>query len=103
GSVLWGSMPRMPGRAAHLLVAIAGLLAAFALAACGSDLGSDSGDDQAQAEVASTTPVDGEPLTISTGPLYIDKSKGAVDGPGSTLDKFTQATGIDVEYLEDIN
>ena len=35
----------MPGRAAHLLLAIAGLLAAFALAACGSDLGSDDEGD----------------------------------------------------------
>ena len=94
---------RSTGRLACVLVAIAGLLAALALAACGSDLGSDDSQSNGEAEVASTTPVDGEPLTISTGPLYIDKSKGAVDGPGSTLDKFTQETGIDVEYLEDIN
>ena len=93
----------MPARAVHLLIALVGLLASFGLAACGSDLGSDDSEGDAEAEVASTTPVEGEPLTISTGPLYIDKAKGAVDGPGSTLDKFTQETGIEVEYLEDIN
>jgi spermidine/putrescine transport system substrate-binding protein len=87
---------------ARLLVAVAGLAACVALAACGSDLGGgDTGSTDAT--VADTEPVEGEPLTIATAVLYIDKSQGAVDGPGSTLDNFTKETGIEVKYLEEIN
>ena len=80
-------------------------LVSLVLGACGSDLGSDDeGDGESEVEVASTTePVEGEPLTISSAVLYIDKSEGAVDGPGSTLANFTEETGIEVEYLEEIN
>lgn len=90
---------RWPGR---ILVAVAGLAACVALAACGSDLG--GGDEgTTDVSVADTEPVEGEPLTIATAVLYIDKSQGAVDGPGSTLDNFTKETGIEVKYLEEIN
>jgi spermidine/putrescine transport system substrate-binding protein len=90
---------RWPSR---LLVAVAGLAACVALTACGSDLG--GGDEgTTDVSVADTEPVEGEPLTIATAVLYIDKSQGAVDGPGSTLDNFTKETGIEVEYLEEIN
>jgi len=86
----------------RLLVAVAGLAACVALAGCGSDLGGgDTGSTDAT--VADTEPVAGEPLTIATAVLYIDKSQGAVDGPGSTLDNFTRETGIEVKYLEEIN
>ena len=88
----------------HLARDRRGSRVSLALGACGSDLGSDDeGDGESEVEVASTTPVEGEPLTISSAVLYIDKSEGAVDGPGSTLANFTEETGIEVEYLEEIN
>ncbi len=82
--------------------ALAVLLTCGALAACGSDLGSEEEGDE-EVQVADTEPVSGEPLTISSAVLYIDKAEGAVDGPGSTLANFTEETGIEVEYLEEIN
>lgn len=85
-----------------VLAALVVAVACLALGACGSDLG--GGDSGAtDATVADTEPVEGEPLTIATAVLYIDKSEGAVDGPGSTLDNFTKETGIEVKYLEEIN
>ena len=75
----------------------------LALGACGSDLGSEDEGEASEVQVADTEPVEGEPLTISSAVLYIDKSEGAVDGPGSTLANFTEETGIEVEYLEEIN
>src|SRR3954447_3777976 len=90
------------GSPRRLLLAFCGTLVCMVLGACGSDLGS-SGGDTAEATVADTQPVSGKPVTIATAVLYIDKSQGAVDGPGSTIDNFTQQTGIDVDYLEEIN
>ena len=75
--------------------------AALGLAACGSDLGSDEGEDT-DVQVAENGPVEGE-LTMSTGPLYIDKGKGGVDGEGGTIAEFEDATGVDMKYIEDIN
>ena len=95
---------RVAGPPGRISLAIAAVAVSLALGACGSDLGSDDeGDGESEVEVASTTPVEGEPLTISSAVLYIDKSEGAVDGPGSTLANFTEETGIEVEYLEEIN
>lgn len=87
---------------ARLLIALIGVVAAVGLAACGSDLGGGT-DGTTDVSVADTEPVEGEPLTIATAVLYIDKAQGAVDGPGSTLDNFTKETGIEVKYLEEIN
>ena len=95
------SQGRCIGRVGCLLVAIAGLLAASRSPAAAPT--SAAATESRRRRGRHDDPVDGEPLTISTGPLYIDKSQGSVDGPGSTLDKFTEETGIDVNYLEDIN
>jgi spermidine/putrescine transport system substrate-binding protein len=81
-------------------VAIAALLAVLALAACGEEL--EGGDGDTELEVAKAGPAEGE-FTMSTGPLYIDKGKGGVDGPGGTLAEFEEKTGVSVDYLEDIN
>lgn len=83
-------------------VAIATFAAAIGIAACGSDLGSDEEEGGDELQVAQAGPAEGE-LTFSTGPLYIDKGQGSVDGPGSTLFEFEQETGIEVNYREEIN
>ena len=92
------------GRGGRVRVAIAtaGLLAALTLAACGSDLGSSDGDSGGDVTTAENGPVEGK-MTMSTGPLYIDKGEGSIDGPGSTIYNFEKKTGVDVNYLEDIN
>ena len=89
------------GALARLGIALVALVATAALAACGSDLGSESEDD-GETQVAEAGPAEGE-FTMSTGPLYIDKGKGGVDGPGGTLAEFEAETGITPNYLEDIN
>jgi spermidine/putrescine transport system substrate-binding protein len=86
-------------RLASSLIAIASVLV---VAACGGGDGIESGEREGEVETAEAGPVEGE-LTISNWPLYIDKSEGAVDGPGSTLDEFEQETGASVKYIEDIN
>jgi spermidine/putrescine transport system substrate-binding protein len=88
-------------------IAMLSLVAALGLAACGSDGGLESGEEEGEGGAATETvqldpPPSGE-LTISNWPLYIDKAGGAVDGPGSTIDEFSQEFGVDVEYIEDIN
>jgi spermidine/putrescine transport system substrate-binding protein len=82
---------------------ILALGATLGLAACGGEGGleGDAGSE-GEVETAESGPVEGE-LTISNWPLYIDKSEGAVDGPGSTLDEFEQETGASVKYIEDVN
>ena len=87
---------------ARLGLAAAALVAAVGIAACGSDLGSDSSDNDGDTQVAKAGPAKGE-FTMSTGPLYIDKGKGGVNGPGGTLAEFEEATGVHPNYLEDIN
>ncbi len=89
-----GALPRLG-------LALLALAAAAGLAACGSDLGSES-EDEGEVQVAEAGPAEGE-FTMSTGPLYIDKGKGGVDGPGGTLAEFEAETGITPNYLEDIN
>ena len=79
------------GTAAFVLAA----LLAVAIAACGGDdVGGGSEDPAPQADAGG--PVEGE-LTISQWPLYIDK------GSGNTLDEFERDTGVEVEWIEDIN
>jgi spermidine/putrescine transport system substrate-binding protein len=80
------------GRAVALLLA---LVAALAIAACGSDDtvggGSDSGTVTAEAgEVAGK-------LTIANWPGYVDK------GPNGTVAEFQDETGVEVDYVEEIN
>jgi spermidine/putrescine transport system substrate-binding protein len=81
-------------------VAIAALLGVMSLAACGDEL--EGSDSNGELETARAGPAEGE-FTMSTGPLYIDKGKGGVDGPGGTLAEFEDETGVHVDYLEDIN
>lgn len=74
---------------------LAGLLPAVVLAGCG---GLEGGDDSA----TSTAPIaaSGDPsgqLTWSNWPLYIDPGK---DG---TLAEFQRDTGVQVDYVEDVN
>jgi spermidine/putrescine transport system substrate-binding protein len=97
-----GEQERVPTRLARFGVAIAALAASVTFAACGSDLGSEEEGDGEDLQVAEAGPAEGE-LTMSTGPLYIDKGKGGVDGPGGTIYEFEQETGIEMNYLEDIN
>jgi len=96
-----GSNPRRGRVGRRPLPAAVALVAAAVLAACGSDLGSEE-EEAADVQVAEAGPAEGE-MTMSSAVLYIDKGKGGVDGPGSTLANFEEETGIDVNYLEEIN
>jgi len=99
-----GDATRQSGSGAwrRVALALASLIAALALVACGDeDLG--GGESEAEVEVAEAGPVEGK-MTMSTGVLYIDQGEGGkVDGEGSTIANFEQETGVDVNYLEDIN
>jgi len=75
--------------ATKIAIAVAGLAAALTVAACGSTGGSDNSDvPTAPGGKASGT------LNISQWPLYIDDK---------TIDEFEKATGIKVNYTEDVN
>ncbi|MEY3894408.1 MAG: hypothetical protein RIR78_1186 [Actinomycetota bacterium] len=69
-----------------VLAGIGGVGAAGALAACGS-----GGDSAAS----------GDAIRWGNWPLYLDFDEANKTYP--TLDKFTEATGIDVKYFEDYN
>jgi len=80
------------------LLSVAALVAAFLLAlgvaACG---GGDGGIEGGGGSEAETVKLEGKPsgeLTISNWPLYID---------ASTVTDFEKATGVKVDYIEDIN
>jgi len=80
-------------------LALASLVAAVALvaglAACGDDtVGGGSGDEEVT--VAKGGPVKGS-LTISNWPGYIDP------GPKGTVAEFEGETGVNVDYIEDVN
>lgn len=73
----------------RLAIAAAGLAAALTVVACGSTGGTDNTDvPTAPGGKASGT------LNISNWPLYIDDK---------TIDEFEKATGIKVNYTEDVN
>ncbi len=83
---------------AKLTAAIAVLVGAMALAACGGDGGggleSGSGDTEAaDIQTAQGGDPSGE-LTISNWPLYIDKA---------TIPNFEEESGVSTKYIEDIN
>jgi spermidine/putrescine transport system substrate-binding protein len=78
----------------RLSIAIAALLAALTLGACGGD--EVGGGSEEEVTVAESGPVEGE-LTISNWPGYIDPGK---DG---SVAEFEDETGVGVEYIEDIN
>jgi spermidine/putrescine transport system substrate-binding protein len=79
----------------RLSIAIATLLAALTLGACGSG-DTVGGASEEEVTVAESGPVEGE-LTISNWPGYIDPGK-----EGSVAE-FEEQTGVTVEYIEDIN
>ena len=82
----------------RILLTIAALVAALAIAACGSDDSADS-ETSGSASTSGVQTVDasGKPsgeLTISNWPLYIDKQ---------TIGDFEDETGVSVKYIEDVN
>jgi len=79
---------------AALAVAVAAIVAALGLAACGDDTVGGGGNDEV------TTAKGGEAsgqLTISNWPGYIDP------GPKGTVAEFEDETGVSVDYIEDVN
>jgi spermidine/putrescine transport system substrate-binding protein len=87
-----------PGRAVLKLVAAVAVLAlALGLAACGGGGGGIEGGGGSSTEKAETVKLEAKPsgkVTISNWPLYIDKN---------TVPDFEKATGVSVNYVEDIN
>jgi len=79
----------------RLSTAIAMLLAALGVAACGGD-DTVGGGDNGEVQVAEAGPVEGE-LTISNWPGYIDPGKNG------TVAEFEEETGVSVDYKEDVN
>ena len=78
----------------RLTVALAILMAALGLAACGDD---DGGLDSGGEEEVTTAAAEGEAsgtLKVSNWPFYIDRK---------TIPDFEEATGITVDYTEDVN
>jgi spermidine/putrescine transport system substrate-binding protein len=76
-------------------IAIAGLTAAFALAACDDDDGVGGGAE-GEVQVAESGPAEGD-LRVSNWPGYIDTGKEG------TVAEFEQETGVKVNYTEDVN
>jgi spermidine/putrescine transport system substrate-binding protein len=79
----------------RLSIAIAMLLAALGIAACGGD-DTVGGASEEEVQTAEAGPVEGE-LTISNWIGYIDPGK---DG---TAAEFEDEYGVSVKYIEDIN
>ena len=74
--------------------AVAVLVLSFGLAACGDDTVGGGGNEEVT--TAEGGPVKGQ-LTISNWPGYIDP------GPKGTVAEFEQETGVDLDYIEDVN
>jgi spermidine/putrescine transport system substrate-binding protein len=88
---------RGSGAIFRVALALAALVTALGLAACGS--GIEAGGDPAGVGQSDTGTVEleGKPsgeLTISNWPLYIDKQ---------TVPDFEDETGVSVKYVEDVN
>ena len=72
------------------------------LAACGGDGGIEGQQPETGATGATTVEqVLADEITVSNWPFYIDQNDEASTFP--TLEQFTEATGVKVNYLEDIN
>jgi spermidine/putrescine transport system substrate-binding protein len=79
------------------LAVLVALVAALAIGACGDDdTVGGGGNGGGEAEVAKSGPVRGE-LTISNWPAYMDTGKE------NTVAEFEDATGVEVDYVEDVN
>jgi spermidine/putrescine transport system substrate-binding protein len=76
-------------------VATLAVLAALAVAGCGTDEPSGKAGDE-KAPVVAKGEVGGK-LTIAQWPLYIDPGKRG------TIAEFEKASGVDVKYVEEIN
>jgi spermidine/putrescine transport system substrate-binding protein len=76
-----------------LIAAGGALAAAVVLAACGGGGGIENGGSESAQTVKYQPPPSGD-LTISQWPLYIDKN---------TVPNFEKATGVHVNYIEDVN
>ena len=85
-----------PGRAVlKLVAAVAALALALGLAACGGGGGGiEGGGSSEEAEAVKLEAKPSGKVTISNWPLYIDKK---------TVPDFEKATGVNVNYVEDIN
>lgn len=83
-----------PKRVPMLAVAVVVLAAALGLAACGDD--TVGGGSDAEVTTAEAGNVEGK-LTISNWPGYIDPGKEG------TVKEFEEETGVQVDYIEDIN
>ena len=79
--------------ARRLGLALAALAGSVVLAACGSSDGDDSGTTTTVGVATATGEPSGD-LTISNWALYIDKK---------TVPEYEQESGVDVDYVEDIN
>ena len=80
-----------------VLSALAAFLLALALTACGDDDGGGVGGGSSEdIPTAEGGPVQGN-LTISNWPGYVDP------GPNGTIPSFEKASGVNVDYIEDIN
>ena len=71
------------------------------LAACGGGGGGIEGQQPAETAATTVEQVLADEITVSNWPYYIDQNDDATSFP--TLDLFTEATGVKVNYLEDIN
>jgi spermidine/putrescine transport system substrate-binding protein len=71
------------------------------LAACGGGDGIEGQQAPTGAEETTVVQELAEEITVSNWPYYIDQNDDATSFP--TLDEFTEATGVKVNYLEDIN
>jgi spermidine/putrescine transport system substrate-binding protein len=85
-----GSRPQV-----FVALSLAALLA-FLATACGGGGSLEGGGEGPAGTADASGPVEGK-LTISQWPLYIDPGKN------NTIDKFERDTGVDVNYVEDIN
>ncbi len=76
-----------------LLLAALALATSLAITACGGGGGINEAADNSDVSTATGGDPTGS-LKISNWPLYID---------GKTIDQFSQRTGIDTTYIEDVN
>jgi spermidine/putrescine transport system substrate-binding protein len=79
---------------ATVAVAVAALVLAIGIAACGG--GTVGGGNEDEVTTAKPGPAEGK-LTISNWPGYIDPGKNG------TVADFEKASGISVDYIEDVN
>ena len=85
---------RITQRAKALGLGVVALAAAVGLAACGGGDGIENSGGSESAQTVKYQPPPSGDLTISQWPLYIDKA---------TVPNFEKATGVKVDYIEDVN